>query len=74
MSVIGALLYLANCTRPDNILGQLIGSVEFHYNSTALERNQTHILLSVKDVYSNESKLGLIGYADVGYLFDPHKA
>uniref|UniRef100_A0A2N9IV50 Reverse transcriptase Ty1/copia-type domain-containing protein n=1 Tax=Fagus sylvatica TaxID=28930 RepID=A0A2N9IV50_FAGSY len=54
LSAIGALMYLANCTRPD---------IAFSVNLLAR--------------YSSAPTLrhwnGLVGYADAGYLSDPHK-
>ena len=80
LSVIGALMYLANCTRPDiafsvNLLAR--------YSSAPTRRHWKgiqHILRYLSGTtdmglfYSNKSKEKLLGYADVGYLSDPHKA
>ncbi|XP_073036590.1 secreted RxLR effector protein 161-like [Primulina eburnea] len=80
LNVIGALSYLSNCTRPDisfyvNLLAR--------YNSCPTRRHWNgvkHIfryLWGTTDMrlfYSTKSKSSLVGYADAGYLFDPHKA
>ena len=80
LSVIGALMYLANCTRPDiafsvNLLAR--------YSSAPTRRHWKgiqHILRYLSGTtdmglfYSNKSKEKLLGYADAGYLSDPHKA
>ena len=79
LSVIGALIYLANCTRPDitfsvNLLAR--------YNSALTQRHWNdikHILRYLQGTtnmslfYSNESKQQLSEYANAGYLSDPHK-
>ena len=80
LSVIGALMYLANCTRPYiafsiNLLAR--------YSSAPTRRHWNgiqHILRYLSGTtdmdlfYSNKSKEKLLGYADVGYLSGPHKA
>ena len=80
LSAIGALMYLANCTRPNiafsvNLLAR--------QNSDPTKRYWNEIkhilryLRGISDIgvyYSKESKSQLIGYADAGYLSDPHKA
>ena len=80
LSAIGALMYLATCTRPDiafpvNLLSR--------YSSAPTRRHWNgikHILRYLKETYdmglfySKESKQQLLGYADAGYLSDPHKA
>ena len=81
LSAIGALLYLAQCTRPDiafpvNLLAR--------YSSAPMRRHWNgikHILRYLRGTtdmglfYSNEPSNGpnLVGYADSGYLSDPHK-
>ena len=80
LSAIGALMYLANCTRPDiafpvNLLAR--------YSSAPTRRHWKgiqHILRYLSGTtdmglfYSNKSKEKLLGYVDAGYLSDPHKA
>ena len=80
LSAIGALMYLANCTRPDiafsvNLLAR--------YSSAPTRRHWKgiqHILRYLSGTtdmglfYYNKSKEKLLGYADAGYLSDPHKA
>ena len=79
LSAIGALMYRANYTRPAiafavNLLAR--------YSSTPTQRHWNgikHILRYLRGTtdlrlfYPNESKPQLVGYADAGYLFDPHK-
>ena len=80
LSVIGALMYLANCTRPDiafsvNLLAR--------YSSAPTRRHWNgiqHILRYLSGTtdmslfYSNKSKEKLLGYSDAEYLSDLHKA
>ena len=80
LSAICALMYLANCTRPNiafsvNLLAR--------YSSAPTRRHWKgiqHILRYLSGTtdmglfYSNKSKEKLLGYADAGYLSDPHKA
>ena len=80
LSAIGVLMYLATCTRldiafPFNLL------VRYSFTPTRRHWNGIkHILRYLKGTsdmglfYSKESKQQLLGYADVGYLSDPHKA
>ena len=79
LSVIGALMYLANCTRP-NIAFSV--NLLVRYSSATTRRHWNgikHILRYLNGItnmglfYSNKSKEKLIGYADAGYLSDPHK-
>ena len=80
LSAIGALMYLANCTRPD-----IVFSVNLlaRYSSAPTRRHWKgiqHILRYLSGTtdmglfYSNKSKEKLLGCADAGYLSDPHKA
>ncbi|KAI5318250.1 hypothetical protein L3X38_037958 [Prunus dulcis] len=81
LSAIGALLYLAQCTRPDisfsvNLLAR--------YSSAPTWRHWTgikHVLRYLRGTtdmglfYSSEltNAQSIIGYADAGYLSDPHQ-
>jgi len=79
LSAIGALMYLANGTRPDiafsvNLLAR--------YSSSPTKRHWKgiqHIFRYLRGTidkglfYSNKSNSSLIGYVDAGYLSDPHK-
>ncbi|XP_063938117.1 secreted RxLR effector protein 161-like [Daucus carota subsp. sativus] len=79
LSAIGALMYLANCTRPDiafsvNLLAR--------HSSAPTRRHWTGVkqifryLRGTMDMglfYSKDSKIELVGYVDVGYRSDPHK-
>ncbi|KAL0415672.1 UNVERIFIED_CONTAM: Copia protein [Sesamum latifolium] len=78
LSAIGALMYLANHTRPDitfavNLLAR--------YSSSPMRRYWNgikHILRYLRGTmdmglfYTKVSNSDLIGYADAGYLSDPH--
>lgn len=80
LSAIGALMYLANCTRPDiafavNLLAR--------FSSCPTNRHWKgikHIFRYIRGTsnlglfYSNNTKPVLLGYADAGYLSDPHNA
>ena len=80
LSVICALMYLANCTRPDvafsvNLL------VMYNFAPTRRHWNGIqHILRYLNGTtdmglfYSNKSKEKLLEFVDAGYLSDPHKA
>ena len=79
LSVIGALMYLANCSRPNiafyvNLLAR--------YNSAPTRRHWNgikHLLCYLRGTtniglfYSRESKQQFLGYADAGYCSDPYK-
>ena len=80
LSAIGALMYLANCTRPDiefsiNLLERYSSAPTCrHCNGV---KNVFHYLCGTIDMglfYPNGSKSPIIRYADVGYLTHPHKA
>ncbi|GJY92150.1 retrovirus-related pol polyprotein from transposon TNT 1-94 [Tanacetum coccineum] len=80
LSAIRALMYLTNCTRPDisfavNLLARFSPSpTKRHWNGI---KHIFRYLRGSTDLglfYSNNSKQGLVGYADAGYLSDPHKA
>ena len=80
LNAIGALMYLTNCTRPDisfavNLLARFSSSpTQRHWNGI---KHIFRYLRGTTDLglfYSNNSKQGLIGYADAGYLSDPHKS
>ena len=79
LNAIGALMYLVNCTRPD-----IVFSVNLlaRYSSAQTRRHWNGIqhilryLSGTTDIdlfYSNKSKEKLFGYADAGYLSNPHK-
>ena len=80
LSAIGALMYLANCTRPDiafavNLLARFSSSpTRRHWNGI---KHILRYLQGTADLglfYSKTSRPELLGYADAGYLSDPHKA
>ena len=80
LSAIGALMYLANCTRPDlafsvNLLARFSSSPTRRYWNGV--KQVIRYLRGTTDMglfYSKNSKTELVGYADAGYLSDPHKA
>ena len=78
LSAIGALMYLAGHTRPDisfavNLLARYSSSpTRRHWNGV---KHILRYLQGTQDMglfFSNESKADLVGYADAGYLSDPH--
>ena len=80
MSAIGALMYLANCTRPDiafsvNLLSRYsLAPTQRHWKGIKHIFRYLRGTVDLGLFYSNGSKSQLIGYADAGYLSDPHKA
>ncbi|XP_070672597.1 secreted RxLR effector protein 161-like [Malus domestica] len=91
LSAIRALLYLAQCTRPDisfavNLLARYSNApARKHWNgvkdifrylkgTTDLGLFYTHESPSVAAPYGLRIDSSLIGYADAGYLSDPHRA
>lgn len=78
LSAVGALMYLANCTRPDiafavNLLAR--------YSSEPTKRHWKGVkdifryIQGTKDLglfYQKNQDLSVVGYADAGYLSDPH--
>ncbi|KAI3693370.1 hypothetical protein L6452_33205 [Arctium lappa] len=80
LSAIGALMYLTNCTRPDisfavNLLARFSSSpTKRHWNGIKHIFRYLRGTVDLGLFYSNNSKEDLIGYADAGYLSDPHKA
>ena len=80
LRAIGALMYLANCTRPDiafsvNLLARYSSSPTLrHWNRV---KHLLRYLRGTSDMglfYSKVPKPELLGYTDAGYLSDPHKA
>ena len=80
LSAIGALMYLANCTRPDiafavNLLARFSSSpTKRHWNGIKHVFRYLRGTIDLGLFYPKNTKQGLIGYADAGYLSDPHKA
>jgi hypothetical protein len=79
LSAIDALIYLANCTWPDivfsvNLLARYSSApTRRHWNGV---KHVLHYLRGTTDMglfYSKGSNSQLIGYADAGFLSDPHK-
>ena len=79
LSVIGAFMYLANCTSPDiaffvNLLARYnYAPTRRHWNGIKHILRYLHETTGMSIFYSKESKQQLLGYANVGYLLDPHK-
>ncbi|XP_074290139.1 secreted RxLR effector protein 161-like [Silene latifolia] len=80
LSAIGALMYLASHTRPDiafsvNLLARFSSCpTRRHWNGV---KHILRYLQGTKDMglfFSNSSKADLVGFADAGYLSDPHNA
>ena len=80
ISVIGALMYLANCIRPDiafsvNLLARYSSApTRIHWKGIQHILRYLNGTIDMDLFYSNKSKEKLLGYADAGYLSDPHKA
>ncbi|XP_035841267.1 secreted RxLR effector protein 161-like [Helianthus annuus] len=80
LSAIGALMYLTNCTRPDisfavNLLARFSSApTKRHGNGIKHIFRYLRGTVDLGLFYPNDSKEGLVGYADAGYLSDPHKA
>ena len=78
LSAIGALLYLAQCTRLDiafsvNLLARLSSALtRRHWNGVKHILRYLRRTIDLGLFYSKESTLK--GYADYGYLYDPYKA
>ncbi|KAL8124885.1 hypothetical protein AgCh_012520 [Apium graveolens] len=80
LSAIGALMYLANNTRPDITFS--VNLLARHSNAPTWRHwyGVKHIFRYLRGTtdmglfYSNKSKAVLTGYADAGYLSDPDKA
>ena len=80
LNVICALMYLANCTRPDIAFSiNLLARYSFAPTKRHWKGIQ-HILRYLSGTtdmglfYSNKSKEKLLRYTDAGYLSDPHKS
>jgi hypothetical protein len=78
LNAIGVLMYLINNTRPDiafaiNLLIRYsVTLIMSHWNGV---KNILRYLLGTPDLvlfYLKNQDLSLIGYADAGYLCDPH--
>lgn len=80
LSAIGALMYLANCTRPDiafavNLLARFSSSpTKRHWNGIKHLFRYLRGTIDLGLFYAKNAKQALVGYADAGYLSDPHKA
>ena len=80
LSAICALLYLANRTRLDiafsvNLLARYSSApTQSHWSGIKHILRYHQGTTDMGLFYSNESKQQLFGYADAGYLSDPHKA
>ena len=78
LSAIGALMYLANHTRPDisfavNLLARYSSSpTRRHWNGVKHILRYLRGTMDMGLYYSNGSKHELVGYADAGFLSDPH--
>ena len=80
LSAIGALMYLANCTRPDiafsvNLLARYNSAPTLrHWNGVKHLLRYLHGTSDIGLFYSKVQKPELLGYTDARYLSDPHKA
>ena len=80
LSAIGALMYLANSTRPDisfavNLLARFSASpTKRHWKGIKHIFCYLQGTIDLGLFYSNKAQNELIGYSNAGYLSDPHKA
>ena len=80
LSTIGALMYLANYTRPDiafsvNLLARYNSAPTIrHWNGIKHILRYLHGTSDMGLFYYKAMESHLLGYADVGYLSNPHKA
>ena len=81
LNTIGALMYLAQCTRLDIAFAvNLLACYSFeptrrHWNSIKHIFRYLKATIDLRLFYSKESNItALVGYADAGYKSDPHKA
>src|SRR6185437_2814725 len=79
-SAIGALMYLANGTRPDiafaiNLLARFSAApTKRHWNGI---KQILRYLRGIEDLglfFQKKEDLNIVGYTDAGYLSDPRKA
>ena len=79
LSAIGALMYLANCTRPAisfsvNLLARYSSvPTRRHWNGVKHVLRYLRGTTDMRLFYSKCSNSQLVGYADAGFLSDPHK-
>jgi hypothetical protein len=79
LSAIGALMYLANCTRPNiafsvNLLAQYSSApTQRHWNRVKHVLRYLRRTTNMGLFYSRGSNSQLVGYVDAGFLSDPHK-
>ncbi|CAM8886911.1 unnamed protein product [Rhodiola kirilowii] len=78
-SAIGALMYLTNCTRPNisfavNLLARFSSApTKRHWSGIKHVFRYLQGTIDLGLFYPNNTKPVLTGYADAGYLSDPHK-
>jgi hypothetical protein len=79
LSAIGALMYLVNCTRPDiafsiNLLARYSSApTRRHWNGVKHVLRYRRGTTDMRLFYPRGSNSQLVGYADAGFLSDPHK-
>ena len=80
LNVIDALMYFANYTHLNfsffvNLLARYNSALnQRHWNGIKPILHYLHGTTNMVVFYSRESKQQLLGYVDVGYLWNPHKA
>ena len=78
--VIGALMYLANCTRPDiafavNLLARYSAApTRRHWVGVKTILRYLKGTLDLGLFFPKKNNLTMVGYADAGYLSNPHNA
>ena len=79
LTAIGALIYLANCIRPNiafsvNLLARYSSApTQRHWNGIKHILRYLHGTTNMSLSYLRESKQQLLGYADAEYLSDSYK-
>ena len=80
LSAIGALMYLANGTRPDiafavNLLARFSSApTKRHWNGIKRILRYLRGTIDLGLYFQKKQDLNIIGYTDAGYLSDPHNA
>ena len=80
LSAIGALMYVANCTRPDiafavNLLARhSVAPTKCHWTGVKNIFRYIQGAIDLGLFYQFDQDKSIIGYTDAGYLSDPHNA
>ena len=80
LSVIGALLYIANCTMPNiafalNLLARFSAfPTRRHWNGIKHIFQYLQCSQDLSLLYTRNQNMTLVGYLNAGYMSDPHNA